>query len=124
MKATIAASERKRLVDTMTQEMKDVEAEMDTKLRRTVESMDVDMQHMVAEDKAEAGGVVAKADRVLASAIQRAVLNGEPVDALSADKKAYLKGGALHVPSKSAKGRARRDLSRARKPKPKTRRSR
>ena len=68
--------------------------------------------------------LVAKADRVLASAIQRAVLNGEPVDALSADKKAYLKGGALHVPSKSAKGRARRDLSRARKPKPKTRRSR
>ena len=54
MKATLAASERKRLVDTMTQEMKDVEAEMDTKLRRTVESMDVDMQHMVAEDKAEA----------------------------------------------------------------------
>ena len=68
--------------------------------------------------------LVAKADRVLASAVQRAVLNGEPVDALSADKKAYLKGGALHVPSKSAKGRARRDLSRARKPKPKTRRSR
>ena len=63
MKATIAASERKRLVDTMTQEMKDVEAEMDTKLRRTVESMDVDMQHMVAEAKAEAGGIVAKADR-------------------------------------------------------------
>ena len=54
----------------------------------------------------------------------KAVLNGEPVDALSADKKAYLKGGALHVPSKSAKGRARRDLSRARKPKPNTRRSR
>ena len=73
---------------------------------------------------AEDAALVAKADRVLASAIQRAVLNGEPVDALSADKKAYLKGGALHVPSKSAKGRARRDLSRARKPKPKTRRSR
>ena len=33
--------------------------------------------------------LVAKADRVLASAIQRAVLNGEPVDALSADKKAF-----------------------------------
>jgi superfamily II DNA/RNA helicase len=75
--------------------------------------------------------LVAKGDRVLAAAVQKAILNGESLDALSADKRAYLPGGNLHVKAKRSnlpgrRAAARRDLApAARKPsKPRTRRSR
>jgi len=72
--------------------------------------------------------LVAKADRVLAAAVQKAVLNGDSLDALSADRRDYQSGGKLHVAAKGPKARAQRDLMKARrssKPsKPRARRSR
>lgn len=67
--------------------------------------------------KGRVTALVAKADRVLATAVARAVAAGEPLDGLSSDKKAYAPGGT-HAPKanpNSAKRVAARDLAAARR---------
>ena len=61
--------------------------------------------------------LVAKPDKVLANAIARAVANGEPLNELSSDKRAYQPGGShADKPNpNSQKQRAARDLARAKR---------
>ena len=51
--------------------------------------------------KGKVTALVAKRDKVLATAIENAVLKGEPLDGLSSRKSDYLPGGRLHPRGRS-----------------------
>lgn len=55
--------------------------------------------------------LVAKRDKVLATAIERAVIRGDPLDGLSSNKSDYLPGGKLGVPRKKVSTSRRDSMS-------------
>lgn len=57
------------------------------------------------EEKGRVTALVSRRDKVLANAIERAVLKGEPLDGLTSRKSDYIPGGRLHATSQR-KGRA------------------